>query len=83
MIAAVLSFIDLPEFRRHLRFQRAAQRSRGRPAGIVPRQPKLWSALAAFAGTLLFGTLNGILVGVLVTLLAVLHRLSRPRVAVL
>ena len=83
VIAAVLSFIDVPEFRRLLRFQRAAQRSKGRPAGIVPRQPEFWSALAAFAGTLLFGILNGILVGVLVTLLAVLHRLSRPRVAVL
>ena len=49
----------------------------------MPRQPEFWSALAAFAGTLLFGILNGILVGVLVTLLAVLHRVSRPRVAVL
>ncbi len=83
VIAAVLSFIDLPEFRRLLRFQRAAQHSKGRPAGIVPRQPEFWSAFAAFAGTLLFGILNGILVGVLVTLLAVLHRLSRPRVSVL
>ena len=83
VIAAVLAFIDVPEFRRLLRFQRAAQRSKGRPAGIVPRQPEFWSALAAFAGTLLFGILNGILVGVLVTLLAVLHRVSRPRVAVL
>jgi SulP family sulfate permease len=83
VIAAVLSFIDLPEFRRLLRFQRAAQHSKGRPVGIVPRQPEFWSALAAFAGTLLFGILNGILVGVLVTLLAVLHRLSRPRVSVL
>jgi sulfate permease, SulP family len=83
VIAAVLSFIDVPEFRRLLRFQRAAQRSKGRPVGIVPRQPEFWSALAAFAGTLLFGILNGILVGVLVTLLAVLHRLSRPRVSVL
>ena len=83
VIAAVLSFIDVPEFRRLLRFQRAAQRSKGQPAGIVPRQPEFWSAFAAFAGTLLFGILNGILVGVLVTLLAVLHRLSRPRVAVL
>ena len=83
VIAAVLAFIDLPEFRRILRFQRAAQRSKGRPVGIVPRQPEFWSALAAFAGTLLFGILNGILVGVLVTLLAVLHRLSRPRVSVL
>ena len=83
VIAAVLSFIDVPEFRRLLRFQRAAQRSKGRPAGIVPRQPEFWSAFAAFAGTLLFGILNGILVGVLATLLAVLHRLSRPRVSVL
>ena len=83
VIAAVLSFIDVPEFRRILRFQRAAQRSKGQPPGIVPRQPEFWSAFAAFAGTLLFGILNGILVGVLVTLLAVLHRLSRPRVAVL
>ena len=83
VIAAVLSFIDVPEFRRILRFQRAAQHSKGQPPGIVPRQPEFWSALAAFAGTLLFGILNGILVGVLVTLLAVLHRLSRPRVAVL
>ena len=49
----------------------------------MPRQPEFWSALAAFAGTLLFGILNGILVGVLVTLLAVLHRVSRPRVSVL
>jgi SulP family sulfate permease len=83
VIAAVLSFIDVPEFRRLLRFQRDAQRSKGQPAGIVPRQPEFWSALAAFAGTLLFGILNGILVGVLVTLLAVLHRVSRPRVSVL
>ena len=83
VIAAVLSFIDVPEFRRLLRFQRAAQQSMGQPAGVVPRQPEFWSALTAFAGTLLFGILNGILVGVLVTLLAVLHRLSRPRVAVL
>ena len=83
VIAAVLTFVDVPAFRRLLSFQRAAQRSAGRPGGVVPRQPELWSALAAFAGTLLFGILNGILVGVLVTLLGVLHRLSRPRVAVL
>jgi sulfate permease, SulP family len=83
VIAAVLSFIGVPAFRRLWHFQRAAERSPGHPRDLVPRQPELWSALAAFAGTLLFGILNGILVGVLVTLLAVLHRLSRPRVAVL
>jgi SulP family sulfate permease len=83
VIAAVLSFIDVPAFARLRRFQLAAQRSRGMPASRLPRQPEFWTALAAFAGTLLFGILNGILVGVVVTLLAVLHRLSRPRVAVL
>jgi SulP family sulfate permease len=83
VIAAVLSFIDVPAFARLRRFQRAAQRSRGMPASRLPRQPEFWTALAAFAGTLLFGILNGIIVGVVVTLLAVLHRLSRPRVAVL
>jgi MFS superfamily sulfate permease-like transporter len=83
VIAAVLSFIDVPAFRRLWHFQRAAERSPGHPRGWMPRQPELWSAAAAFAGTLLFGILNAILVGVLVTLLAVLHRLSRPRVAVL
>jgi high affinity sulfate transporter 1 len=83
VIAAVLSFIDLPAFRRLRHFQRAAERSPGHPHGWIPRQPELWSALTTFAGTLLFGILNGILIGVLVTLLAVLHRLARPRVAVL
>jgi SulP family sulfate permease len=83
VIAAVLSFIDVPAFARLRRFQIAAQRSRGMPASRLPRQPEFWTALAAFAGTLLFGILNGIVVGVVVTLLAVLHRLSRPRVAVL
>ncbi len=83
VIAAVISFINVPEFLRILRFQRVAERSKGQPRGLIPRQPEFWSAVVAFAGTLLFGILNGILVGVLVTLLAVLHRLSRPRVAVL
>ncbi len=83
VIAAVLGFIDLPGFRRLLEFQRAAQHSTGQPGHIVPRHPEFWSALITFAGTLLFGILNGIVVGVIVTLLAVLYRSARPRVAVL
>lgn len=83
VIAAVISFIDLPGFRRLLEFQRSAQRSTGQPGRWVPRHPEFWSALVTFCGTLLFGILNGILVGVIVTLLAVLYRSSRPRVAVL
>lgn len=83
VIAAVVSFIDLPGFRRLLQFQRAAQHSTGQPGRIVPRHPEFWSALITFCGTLLFGILNGIVVGVIVTLLAVLYRSARPRVAVL
>ena len=83
VIAAVVTFIDLPGFRRLLEFQRAAQHSPGQPGRWVPRHPEFWSALLTFVGTLLFGILNGILVGVVVTLLAVLYRSARPRVSVL
>ena len=83
VIAAVVSFIDLPGVRRPLRFQRAAQRSEGDRRRWVPLHPEFWSALITFCGTLLFGILNGILVGVVVTLMAVLYRSARPRVAVL
>ena len=83
VISAVISFIDLPGFRRLLEFQRAAQHSTGEPGRYVPRHPEFWSALVTFTGTLLFGILNGIVVGVVVTLLAVLYRAARPRVAVL
>ena len=83
VIAAVLAFIDLPGFRRLLRFQRTAQGSEGQPGRWVPQQPEFWSALVTFVGTLVFGILNGIFIGVLVTLLAVLYRASRPRIAVL
>jgi len=83
VIAAVVSFIDLPGFRRLLRFQRAAQASAGGRRRWVPLHPEFWSALITFCGTLLFGILNGILVGVIVTLMAVLYRTARPRVAVL
>lgn len=83
VIAAVLGFIDVQAFRRLLQFQRVAQHSTGQPGRWVPRHPEFWSALATFAGTLMFGILDGIVIGVVVTLLAVLFRASRPRVSVL
>lgn len=83
VIAAVLTFIDLPEFRRLLQFQRVAQHSTGQPGRWVPRHPEFWTALATFVGTLVFGILDGIFIGVFVTLLSVLFRASRPRVSVL
>ncbi len=83
VVSAVLGFIDLPGFRQLLRFQRSAQGSHGQPGRWVSQQPEFWSALVTFSGTLLFGILNGIFIGVLATLLAVLFRASRPRIAVL
>lgn len=83
VISAVLSFVDIPGFRRLLRFQRATDQAPGQRHRWVPEDPEVWSALATFAGTLVLGLLNGILVGVLVTLLGLLYRASRPRVSVL
>lgn len=83
VISAVLSFIDVPGFRRLLRFQRATGQVPGRRHRWIPEDPEVWSALATFVGTLVLGLLNGILVGVFVTLAGLLYRASRPRVAVL
>lgn len=83
VISAVLSFIDVPGFRRLLRFQRATSQAPGRRHRWIPEDPEVWSALATFVGTLVLGLLNGILVGVFVTLAGLLYRASRPRVSVL
>lgn len=83
VIAAVIGFIDIPGYRRLHRFQRSAQHSQGQPGRFIPRQPERSAATITFAGTLLFGILNGIIVGIFVTLLGVLYRAARPRVSVL
>ncbi len=79
IIVAVLSLIKVGEFRRLWRLQR-------RPDGGAPwlaARVDLVSAAVTFAGTLALGILEGILIGVGFTLLALLQRATRPNVAAL
>ena len=79
IVVAVLSLIKLDELRRLWRLQR-------RPEGGAPwlaARVDLGSAAVTFAGTLALGILEGILIGVGLTLLALLQRATRPNVAAL
>ncbi len=79
IIVAVLRLIKVGELRRLWRLQR-----RTAEGGIwLPARLDLLSAGVTFAGTLVLGILEGILIGVGFTLLALLQRATRPNVAVL
>ena len=79
IIVAVFGLIKVGELRRLWRFQRRAEE---RGFWLAARLD-LVSAAVTFAGTLLLGILQGILIGVGFTLLALLQRATRPNVAVL
>ncbi|MGB3097856.1 MAG: sulfate permease [Solirubrobacterales bacterium] len=79
IIVAVLGLIKVPEMRRLWLLQR---RDEDRDAWL-PARLDLVSAAVTFGGTLLLGILEGILIGVGFTLLALLQRATRPNVAVL
>jgi len=79
IIVAVLSLIKVDELRRLWKLQRRAD---ARDLWLAARLD-LGSAAVTFAGTLVLGILEGILIGVGFTLLALLQRASRPNVAVL
>jgi len=67
VIAAVLPLIEWDEFRRLWRVQRA----------------EFWLAMAALLGVLTFGTLQGVIIGVGISLLLLIARASRPYIPVL
>ena len=67
VIAAVLPLIEWGEFKRLLRVQRA----------------EFWLAMAALVGVLTFGTLQGVIIGVGISLLLLIARASRPYIPVL
>lgn len=79
IVVAVLGLINTEEIRRlhHL------QRRHDDRAVWLPARFDLASAAVTFAGTLLLGILQGVLIGVGATLLALLYRASRPHVALL
>jgi MFS superfamily sulfate permease-like transporter len=67
VIAAVLPLIEWGEFKRLWRIQRA----------------EFWLAIAALVGVLTFGTLQGVIIGVGISLLLLIARASRPYIPVL
>lgn len=77
IIVAVLPLIKVGDLRRLWRLQRPSQEG----AVWLPARLDLASAAITFAGTLVFGILPGILIGVAITLLALLQRATRPNVA--
>ncbi|MFL1430705.1 MULTISPECIES: SulP family inorganic anion transporter [unclassified Nocardiopsis] len=77
VIAAVIDLVDLPALRDLYRLTTPALKS---VYGAAARADFL-GALAALLGVLLLGTLQGLLVGIAVSLLLLLRRSSRPHVA--
>jgi SulP family sulfate permease len=67
VVVAALALLDLPE----MRFLLRAKSVDG------------WIAILTFGGTLLLGILEGVLIGVTASVLAVLYRISHPNTAVL
>ncbi|MBK5109852.1 MAG: sulfate permease [Thermoleophilia bacterium] len=77
IIVAVLPLVKIGEIRRLWRLQRGS----GRDPVWLPARLDLASAAVTFTGTLLLGILPGILIGVAITILALLQRATRPNVA--
>ena len=67
VIAAVIPLIEWGEYKRLYRIQRA----------------EFWLAIAAMLGVLTFGTLQGVIIGVGLSLLLLIARASRPYIPVL
>jgi sulfate permease, SulP family len=79
VIAAVIELVDLPAL---ATLYRIATRELRGIYGIAAR-PDFIAAVAALAGVLVFDTLPGLFIGIVVSLLLLLYRASRPHVAVL
>ena len=79
VIAAVIELVDIAALTALWRI--ASRQLRG-IYGIAAR-PDFIAAVAAVAGVLVFDTLPGLVIGVVVSLLLLLYRASRPHVAVL
>jgi high affinity sulfate transporter 1 len=79
VIAAVIELVDIPALAALYRI--ATRQLRG-IYGVAAR-PDFIAAVAALAGVLIFDTLPGLFIGIVVSLLLLLYRASRPYVAVL
>jgi anti-anti-sigma factor len=77
VIAALIDLIDLSALRD---FYRVYSSRLGRAYGLAARADFI-AAVAAMLGVMILGTLAGLFVGVLISLLLLLYRASRPPVA--
>ena len=77
VIAAVIELVDFPALRRLYRVWSARL---GRIYGLAARVDFL-AALAALLGVLVFDTLPGLIIGIVVSMLLLLYRVARPHVA--
>ena len=77
VIAAVLELVDIGSL---VRLYRIYSRRLGRTYGVAAR-PDFIAAIAALLGVTVFDTLPGLFIGISVSLLLLLYRASRPRVA--
>jgi high affinity sulfate transporter 1 len=79
VIAALIELVDLPTI---AGFYRVYTRRLGEAYGVAAR-PDFIAAVAAMLGVLILDTLPGLFMGIAVSLVLLLYRASRPRVAVL
>jgi sulfate permease, SulP family len=79
VIAALIELVDIPSL---VGYYRVWTGRLGRIYGPAAR-PDFIAALAALLGVLVFDTLPGLFIGIVVSLLLLLYRASRPYVAVL
>ena len=79
VIAALVELVDIPAL---VRLYRTYTSGLGRIYGFAAR-PDFIAALAALVGVLVFDTLPGLFIGIVVSILLLLYRASRPNVAVM
>jgi MFS superfamily sulfate permease-like transporter len=77
VIAAVVELVDIGTL---IGFYRLYTRRLGRIYGVAAR-PDFIAAVAAMLGVLVFDTLPGLVIGIIVSLLLLLYRASKPHIA--
>jgi high affinity sulfate transporter 1 len=79
VVAAVMGLIDVAALRRYYGIY---TKRIGRAYGVAAR-PDFLAAIASLLGVLVFGTLPGLFIGIGMSLVVLIYRASRPRIAVL
>ena len=78
----VVALIDLVDYHQLVALYRVSSDRLGHAYGVAAR-PDFLAAMAALLGVLVFDTLPGLFIGIGASLLLLLYRVSRPRIALL